>query len=257
MIHEVRFKAPQTTPINLKASGRLPRHIFSSLPFPRSCWKSQQRWLVSQVVPEAQYVCCSLSHGVPLVAPSPGVRPYHDELPHASVGQRVMVRRFEFASKESNGLGTWNSSREGIIVDCGLTATSAHKAILHYVVAINTPSGCRRTTFSPSFGEISNANGTWPVITPRQVRRAWEASRMVYARISSDELGFKGQPRMLWAPALASSPANDALIEVLTMAGPRPRQTKYVQFVWPYIPKSAIALRNRGQEVLDGEPAWS
>jgi hypothetical protein len=100
--------------------------------------------------------------------------------------------------------------------------------------------------------------------------------RMVYARISSDELGFKGQPRMLWAPALASvrtvvqfcvpphnhfqpfqSPANDALIEVLTMAGPRPRQTKYVQFVWPYIPKSAIALRNRGQEVLDEEPAWS
>jgi hypothetical protein len=39
-----------------------------------------------RVVPEAQYACGSLSHGVPLVAPSPGVRPYYDELPHASVG---------------------------------------------------------------------------------------------------------------------------------------------------------------------------
>jgi hypothetical protein len=95
-----------------------------------------------RVVPEAQYVCCSLSHGVPLVAPSPGVRPYNDELPHASVGcffilrtclthkyptqigQKVMVRRFDFASKENNGLGTWRSNRSGTIVDCGLTATS-------------------------------------------------------------------------------------------------------------------------------------
>jgi len=80
---------------------------------------------------------------------------------------------------------------------------------------------------------------------------------MVYAKISTDELGFKGKPRMVWAPALANSPANDALIEVLTMAGPTPRRIKYVQFVWPYIPKSATALRNRGQEVLDEEPAWS
>lgn len=93
------------------------------------------------VVPEAQYICCSLSHGVPLIAPSPGIRPYDDELPHAKVGhflirvkfvykhvmqigQRVMVRRFDFASKENNGLGTWTWSREGIIADCGLTATS-------------------------------------------------------------------------------------------------------------------------------------
>jgi hypothetical protein len=41
------------------------------------------------------------------------------------------------------------------------------------------------------------------------------------------------------------------------MAGPTPRRTKYVQFVWPYLPKSAAGLRNRGQEVLDVEPAWS
>jgi hypothetical protein len=99
---------------------------------------------------------------------------------------------------------------------------------------------------------------------------------MVYAAISSDELGFKGKPKMIWAPALANvrttlrlicvatysfllaqSPANDALIEVLTMAGPAPRQTKYVQFVWPYLPRSAAILRSRGQEVLDGEPTWS
>jgi hypothetical protein len=53
------------------------------------------------------------------------------------------------------------------------------------------------------------------------------------------------------------SPANDALIEVLTMAGPAPRQTKYVQFVWPYLPRSAAILCSRGQEVLDGEPTWS
>ncbi|KIM86798.1 hypothetical protein PILCRDRAFT_816051 [Piloderma croceum F 1598] len=210
-----------------------------------------------RVVPEAQYICCSLSHGVPLVAPSPGVRPYNDELPHASIGQKVMVRRFDFASKENNGLGTWRSNRSGTIVDCGLTATSAHRTILHYVVAFNTPTGWKRATFFPCFGEISNANGTWPVVTPRQVRRNWEASRMVYAAISSDELGFKGKPKMIWAPALANSPANDALIEVLTMAGPAPRQTKYVQFVWPYLPRSAAILRSRGQEVLDGEPTWS
>jgi len=53
------------------------------------------------------------------------------------------------------------------------------------------------------------------------------------------------------------SPANDTLIEVLTMAGPVPRQTKYVQFVWPYLPRSAATLRSRRQEVLDGEPTWS
>jgi len=60
----------------------------------------------------------------------------------------------------------------GMRNDCN----QAHKAILHYVVAINTPTGCRRTTFSPCFGEISNPDGTWPAITPRQVRRIWEAS---------------------------------------------------------------------------------
>jgi len=112
-------------------------HIHSNI-----CAKSIGYATTYQVVPEAQYACCSLSHGVPLIAPSPGVRPYDDELPHASVsrrlasrtsltrehstqvGQRVMVRRFEFASKENNGLGTWSSKREGVIVDCGLTATS-------------------------------------------------------------------------------------------------------------------------------------
>lgn len=41
------------------------------------------------------------------------------------------------------------------------------------------------------------------------------------------------------------------------MAGPTSRQIKYVQFVWPYISKSAAVLRSRGQEVLDEEPAWS
>jgi len=71
------------------------------------------------------------------------------------------------------------------------------------------------------FGEISNADGTWPSITPREVRRAFEASvsdavqtfaeimptlihqSMVYANISSDELGFPGKPKMIWAPARA------------------------------------------------------
>jgi len=228
-------------------------HIHSNI-----CTKSIGHATRYHVVPESQYVCGSLCHGVPLIAPSPGLRPYNDELPHASIGQKVMVRRFDFASREHNGLGKWTSPiRNGVIVDCGLTATSAHRTILHYVVAFNTPAGLRRTEFWPSFGEISNADGTWPAITPRQVRRAWEASRMVYAKISTDELGFKGKPRMMWAPALANSPANDALVEVLTMAGPIPRQIKYVQFVWPYLPKSAIALRNRGHEVLDQEPTWS
>ena len=53
------------------------------------------------------------------------------------------------------------------------------------------------------------------------------------------------------------SPANDSLVQVLTMAGPAPRQTKYVQYVWPYIPKSAAVLRVRGHVVIDEEPAWS
>jgi len=41
------------------------------------------------------------------------------------------------------------------------------------------------------------------------------------------------------------------------MTGINPRRIKYVQFVWPYLPKSVIALRNRGEEVLDDRPAWS
>lgn len=40
-----------------------------------------------KVVPESQWVYCSLSQEVPLVAPSPGIRPYDEELPHATVSK--------------------------------------------------------------------------------------------------------------------------------------------------------------------------
>jgi hypothetical protein len=73
---------------------------------------------------------------------------------------------------------------------------------------------------------------------------------MVYANISSEELGFPGKPRMLWAPARADSPANESMTQVLVMAGPKRRRTKFVKYVWPYHPNSAAVLRSRGAEVL-------
>lgn len=91
---------------------------------------------------------------------------------------------------------------------------------------------------------------------------------MVYANISSEELGFPGKPRMLWAPARADvcvsqllfcilifilhpqSPANESMTQVLVMAGPKRRRTKFVKYVWPYHPNSAAVLRSRGGEVL-------
>jgi hypothetical protein len=57
------------------------------------------------------------------------------------IGQRVMVRRFEFTSKENGGLGTWHSTRQGVIVDCGLTATSVSTPPTFVTASITEISG--------------------------------------------------------------------------------------------------------------------